>query len=125
PMTAKRWMDMDSSRGKAGGYWAEREANHRAAASGFESTPPLAHCAPRTAFAMAAGQQLRHIGASFIRDLTMRRRSLLLAGSLLLTCGAAHAWLAEFGIEGMHVVSTPASEVRATISPDGKRIVSG
>jgi len=39
--------------------------------------------------------------------------------------GLAQAYLAEFGIEGMGVVSTPASEVRATISPDGRRIVWG
>lgn len=35
------------------------------------------------------------------------------------------AQLAEFGIEGMGVVSTPADEVRATVSPDGQRIVWG
>lgn len=35
------------------------------------------------------------------------------------------AQLAEFGIEGMGVVSTPAGEVRATVSPDGQRIVWG
>jgi len=45
--------------------------------------------------------------------------------ALALVSGLAHAYLAEFGIEGMGVVSTPASEVRATISPDGKRIVWG
>lgn len=33
--------------------------------------------------------------------------------------------LAEFGIEGMHVVSTPASELRASVGPDGNRIVWG
>jgi Tol biopolymer transport system component len=53
------------------------------------------------------------------------RRLVLLAGSVVLVSGAAHAWLAEFGIEGMHVVSTPASEVRASVSPDGQRIVWG
>ncbi|QNP39534.1 TolB family protein [Lysobacter solisilvae (ex Woo and Kim 2020)] len=53
------------------------------------------------------------------------RRYTLWAGSLLLVSGIAHAWLAEFGIEGMHVVSTKASEVRATVSPDGQRIVWG
>lgn len=53
------------------------------------------------------------------------RRLVLLTGTVLLVSGAAHAWLAEFGIEGMHVVSTPAAEARATISPDGKRIVWG
>ncbi|MFC5579000.1 TolB-like protein [Lysobacter niabensis] len=60
----------------------------------------------------------------------MRRRSTLLAGTVVLATGLAHtpfaaAYLAEFGIEGMGVVSTPASEVRASISPDGKRIVWG
>jgi Tol biopolymer transport system component len=33
--------------------------------------------------------------------------------------------LSEFGIEGMGVVSTPSSEVRASVSPDGQRIVWG
>ncbi|HEY0505541.1 MAG TPA: TolB-like protein [Lysobacter sp.] len=37
----------------------------------------------------------------------------------------AFAALSEFGIEGMGVVSTPASEVRASVSPDGRRIVWG
>ena len=60
----------------------------------------------------------------------MRRRSVLFAGSVVLASGLVHtqlagAYLAEFGIEGMGVVSTPASEVRASISPDGKRIVWG
>ncbi|WP_425600232.1 TolB family protein [Lysobacter arenosi] len=39
--------------------------------------------------------------------------------------GPAAAFLSEFGIEGMGVVSTKASEVRASVSPDGKRIVWG
>ena len=47
----------------------------------------------------------------------------LLAGCC--TAGAAAAFLSEYGIEGMHVVSTPASEVRATVSPDGRWIVWG
>ena len=60
----------------------------------------------------------------------MRRRSVLLAGSVVLATALvptrfAAAYLAEFGIEGMGVVSTPASEVRASISPDGQRIVWG
>jgi len=55
----------------------------------------------------------------------MRSKLVLLAGSMALASGLAHAWLAEFGIEGMGVVSTPASEIRASISPDGKRIVWG
>ena len=58
----------------------------------------------------------------------MHARAALLASSLLvglLTAGTAAAWLAEFGIEGMRVVSTAASEVRASVSPDGQRIVWG
>lgn len=39
--------------------------------------------------------------------------------------GPAAAFLSEFGIEGMGVVSTKASEVRASVSPDGQRIVWG
>ena len=46
-----------------------------------------------------------------------------LATSLL--CGLAAAALSEFGIEGMGVVSTPHDEVRASVSPDGQRIVWG
>lgn len=42
-----------------------------------------------------------------------------------LTCGGVAAALQEFGIEGMGVVSTPAGEVRASVSPDGQRIVWG
>ena len=38
---------------------------------------------------------------------------------------AAAATLQPFGIEGMGVVSTPESEVRATVSPDGQRIAWG
>lgn len=52
-----------------------------------------------------------------------RKRIVRCAAALALVSGAAHAWLAEFGIEGMGVVSTPASEIRATVSPDGRRIV--
>jgi len=58
----------------------------------------------------------------------MPRRPVLLsaiASAIALASGLAQAYLAEFGIEGMGVVSTPASEVRATISPDGRRIVWG
>ncbi|SKA22857.1 TolB family protein [Novilysobacter spongiicola] len=47
----------------------------------------------------------------------------LLAGCC--TAGAAAAFLSEYGIEGMHMVSTPASEVRATVSHDGRWIVWG
>ncbi|MDV2450939.1 TolB-like protein [Xanthomonas hortorum] len=46
---------------------------------------------------------------------------LALAASLLFVPAASG--LAEFGIEGMGVVSTPANEARATLSPDGQRIV--
>lgn len=48
---------------------------------------------------------------------------LALSASLLFTSPASG--LSEFGIEGMGVVSTPASEVRGTVSPDGRRIVWG
>lgn len=44
----------------------------------------------------------------------------------VLAAGAASAAaLQAFGIEGMGVVSTPESEVRATVSPDGRRIAWG
>ena len=58
----------------------------------------------------------------------MQQRKVLAGASLLagvLTAGTAAAWLAEYGIEGMHVVSTRADEVRASVSPDGQRIVWG
>ena len=48
---------------------------------------------------------------------------LALVASLLFTSSASG--LSEFGIEGMGVVSTPANEVRGTVSPDGQRIVWG
>lgn len=57
----------------------------------------------------------------------MQRGTALMAGSLLcglVTTGTAQA-LSEFGIEGMGVVSTAASEVRASVSRDGRRIVWG
>jgi Tol biopolymer transport system component len=54
----------------------------------------------------------------------MERPLTWLAATLLLASGSAGA-LSEFGIEGMHVVSTPASEIRASVSPDGNRIVWG
>ena len=53
----------------------------------------------------------------------MKRRAIALALSLL--CGAACAALSEFGIEGMGVVSTPHSEVRGSVAPDGRRIAWG
>ncbi len=46
----------------------------------------------------------------------------MLALALAPSAGAAQA-LAEFGIEGMGVVSTRANETGATVSPDGRRIV--
>lgn len=52
-------------------------------------------------------------------------KRLLPAISGILLCGAACAGFAEFGIEGMGVVSTADSEVRASVSPDGQRIVWG
>ncbi|WP_407465697.1 TolB family protein [Xanthomonas campestris] len=51
----------------------------------------------------------------------LRVTLLALAASLLFVPSASG--LAEFGIEGMGVVSTPANEARATLSPDGQRIV--
>lgn len=56
---------------------------------------------------------MRHVTALFAT-------SLLAAASL---AGRADASLAEFGIEGMGVVSTLASEARGSVSPDGQRIV--
>ncbi len=49
----------------------------------------------------------------------------VLAAAAMSGCGAARAALQEFGIEGMGVVSTPHVEVRASVSPDGQRIVWG
>jgi Tol biopolymer transport system component len=53
----------------------------------------------------------------------MKRWSIAVTGILL--SATAVAGFAEFGIEGMGVVSTPDSEVRASVSPDGQRIVWG
>lgn len=39
--------------------------------------------------------------------------------------GPAAAFISEFGIEGMGVVSTRASEIRGSVAPDGQRIVWG
>ena len=47
----------------------------------------------------------------------LRVTLLALAASLLFVPSASG--LAEFGIEGMGVVSTPANEARATLSSDG------
>lgn len=62
----------------------------------------------------------------------MRRRAALAAsvaavvavGGFVLS-GPASAFLSEFGIEGMGVVSTKASEIRGSVSPDGQHIVWG
>jgi len=65
---------------------------------------------------------------SLQRNATVRtvskRAALVPLASLLLVAAPAGA-LSEYGIEGMHVVSTPSSEVRASVSPDGRRIVWG
>lgn len=52
-------------------------------------------------------------------------KRLPLAMTAILLSVAASAGFAEFGIEGMGVVSTPDSEVRASVSPDGRHIVWG
>ncbi len=52
-------------------------------------------------------------------------KRLPLAAVAILLSATASAGFAEFGIEGMGVVSTQDSEVRASISPDGQRIVWG
>ena len=62
----------------------------------------------------------------------MRRRAALAAsvaavvavGGVVLS-GPASAFLSEFGIEGMGVVSTKASEIRGSVSPDSQHIVWG
>ena len=52
--------------------------------------------------------------------------SLRFAAGLALCALAGGVWaLSEFGIEGMGVVSTPHSEVRGAVHPDGQRIVWG
>jgi Tol biopolymer transport system component len=55
----------------------------------------------------------------------MAMRQAVIFAAVVLGCGVAGAVLQEFGIEGMGVVSTPHSEVRASIGPDGQRIVWG
>jgi len=58
----------------------------------------------------------------------MRHARVWWVPSVLLVCAGASlpaAALNEFGIEGMGVVSTPHSEVRASVRPDGRRIVWG
>lgn len=51
--------------------------------------------------------------------------SSLLAGAVMAGSAAAAPPLQPYGIEGMGVVSTPASEVRASVSADGQRIAWG
>ncbi|NIJ82829.1 TolB family protein [Xanthomonas cannabis] len=53
----------------------------------------------------------------------MHYRWTLLALAASLLCVPSASGLAEFGIEGMGVVSTAANEAHATLSPDGQRIV--
>ena len=62
----------------------------------------------------------------------MRRRAALAASVAAMVAvvgialsGPASAFLSEFGIEGMGVVSTKASEIRGSVSPDGQHIVWG
>lgn len=62
----------------------------------------------------------------------MRRRAALAASVAAVVAvvgialsGPASAFLSEFGIEGMGVVSTKASEIRGSVSPDGQHIVWG
>ncbi len=53
----------------------------------------------------------------------MRTPALPLALAASLLCAPPAFALSEFGIEGMGVVSTKADETRASVSPDGRRIV--
>ncbi len=53
----------------------------------------------------------------------MRTRLSMLALTASLLCATSASGLAEFGIEGMGVVSTKANEGRASISADGQQIV--
>jgi len=53
----------------------------------------------------------------------MRTPALPLALAASLLCAPSAFALSEFGIEGMGVVSTKADETRASVSPDGQRIV--
>ncbi len=55
----------------------------------------------------------------------MKRRRMATAFAASLLCAAAPAQLAEYGIEGLWVVSTRDAEVRGTVAPDGQRIVWG
>ncbi len=63
----------------------------------------------------------------------MRRATALIGSSLLpalalgvyVMSGPAAAFISEFGIEGMGVVSTRTSEIRGSVSPNGQRIVWG
>lgn len=53
----------------------------------------------------------------------MRIRMTLLALAASVLCAPSASGLAEFGIEGMTVVSTRGGELRASVAPDGQRIV--
>jgi Tol biopolymer transport system component len=60
----------------------------------------------------------------------VKRKFMAAAVAASLLCGSAAAQravaqLSEYGIEGMGVVSTRGNEVRASVSPDGQRIVWG
>lgn len=63
-----------------------------------------------------------------MKDIAIRLPTSLLRacviGAVLIATPAAWA-LSEYGIEGMGVVSTRDSEIRAAVSPDGQRIVWG
>lgn len=55
----------------------------------------------------------------------MTIKPLLPALAMSVLCVPVAVALSEYGIEGMGVVSTADNEVRATVSPDGRRIVWG
>jgi Tol biopolymer transport system component len=60
----------------------------------------------------------------------VKRKFMAAAIAVSLLCGPAaaqlaEAYLSEYGIEGMGVVSTRGNEVRASVSPDGERIAWG
>jgi len=57
------------------------------------------------------------------KESDMRTPALTLALAASLLCAPSAFALSEFGIEGMGVVSTKADETRASVSPDGQRIV--
>lgn len=67
---------------------------------------------------------MRRSPASFSRYRVGSVVAALIVGGVALS-GPASAFLSEFGIEGMGVVSTKASEIRGSVSPDGQHIVWG